>query len=292
MHKFLRAIGFSKVKTREQLQKLIDTVKEDASEKRFAINKDDQILYGDYSLEAGPGFGIRVCGDFDQNDEFFIDHYYPYLEGSNISTTAKSMIDRHVATVSFAGVCEDDRIGISIIYYLINRVEYIMKVYGDSDDYKNAPISLTGLADTGMIMMPIAKTEMAKRKEVRSEKKRDKLIKAAREGDEKAIESLTLDDMDVYSKISRKVKEADIYTIVDTYFMPYGVECDRYSVLGEITDFEEVENYLTKEAIYKMTINCNGLMIDICINKNDLFGEPEVGRRFKGNIWLQGQLLI
>ena len=125
-----------------------------------------------------------------------------------------------------------------------------------------------------------------------SDKKRDKLIKAAREGNEEAIESLTLDDIDVYSKISSKIKETDIYTIVDTYFMPYGVECDQYSVLGEIEEIHEVKNTITGEELYQMSLLCNGLPMDICINKKDLYGEPMVGRRFKGSIWLQGHLEI
>ena len=38
---------------------------------------------------------------------------------------------------------------------------------------------------------------------------------AAREGDEKAIESLTLDDMDTYSSITRKIRNEDVF--VDLY---------------------------------------------------------------------------
>ena len=37
-----------------------------------------------------------------------------------------------------------------------------------------------------------------------------------------------------------------------------------------------------------MTISCNDLVFDICINAEDLIGQPEVGRRFKGVIWMQG----
>ena len=46
----------------------------------------------------------------------------------------------------------------------------------------------------------------------------------------------------------------------------------------------------TDERIYELRISCNDLDLDICINKNDLIGEPEVGRRFKGVIWLQGNV--
>ena len=78
--------------------------------------------------------------------------------------------------------------------------------------------------------------------------------------------------------------------MVDSYFMPYGVECDQYSVLGEIKETRTVENFLTKEKVYIMRISCNDLEFDLCINDEDLLGEPAVGRRFKGNIWMQGYI--
>ena len=94
--------------------------------------------------------------------------------------------------------------------------------------------------------------------------------------------------MDTYSNISKKILNEDVFSIVDSYFMPYGVECDQYSVLGEILECQKVKNELTNEDIYIMTINCNELNFELCINEKDIFGEPKVGRRFKGYIWLQG----
>ena len=82
----------------------------------------------------------------------------------------------------------------------------------------------------------------------------------------------------------------DVLSIVDSYFMPYGMECDQYQILGTILFFTKVSNNMTKESLYQMTIECNGLTFDICINEKDLLGEPDVGRRFKGNIWLQGNI--
>ena len=121
-------------------------------------------------------------------------------------------------------------------------------------------------------------------------KKYSKLVKEAMNGDESAIESLTVQEMDTYSMISKRIETEDVLSIVTTYFMPCGLECDQYSILGEILKYEIRENSLTKEKIYVMTIECNGLEFDICINKEDLLGEPEVGRRIKASIWLQGRL--
>ena len=139
-------------------------------------------------------------------------------------------------------------------------------------------------------MMPLSKNEMDVARDKKASASRKQLLKEARLGNEEAIETLTLEDMDTYTSLSKKILKEDIYTLVDTYFMPYGVECDHYSVLGEILDFHLIENQLTKEEIYIMTINSNELCFDLCINKKDLLGEPKVGRRFKGIVWLQGRI--
>ena len=72
--------------------------------------------------------------------------------------------------------------------------------------------------------------------------------------------------------------------------MPYGIECDQYNVLGEILDFTTNKNTLTGEEIVQFTLESNDMQYDVCINTKDLLGEPKVGRRFKGLIWLQGRL--
>jgi len=45
-----------------------------------------------------------------------------------------------------------------------------------------------------------------------------------------------------------------------------------------------------KEEIFILTIYSNEISFDVAINKLDLMGEPQVGRRFKGVIWLQGYI--
>jgi hypothetical protein len=149
-------------------------------------------------------------------------------------------------------------------------------------------LTLSALSVSGTIILPLNKNEKDKKRIQRDSLNRNRLIAAARKGDEEAIENLTLDDMDTYTAISRRILTDDVFTLVDTYFMPYGVECDQYSVLGEITDLSLRVNRMTGEEIYVMRLNCNDLQFDVCINRQDLFGEPKIGRRFKGVIWMQG----
>lgn len=132
--------------------------------------------------------------------------------------------------------------------------------------------------------------EINSKKSRQDEIARKNLIQAAKNGDEDAIESLTIEDIDTYNELSNRVMKEDIFTIVDSTFMPCGVECDQYSVIGEILELREEENIYTGEKIYIMVLECNSLIITTTVNKEHLLGEPAVGRRFKGQIWLQGNV--
>ncbi len=78
------------------------------------------------------------------------------------------------------------------------------------------------LALSGMILLPVVKMNSRYNGEKAASDNRRELMNAARNGDQTAIETLTLDDMDIYSKMSKRLKNEDVFTIVDTYFMPYG----------------------------------------------------------------------
>ena len=103
-------------------------------------------------------------------------------------------------------------------------------------------------------------------------------------------QTLTIEDIDLYSKISRRAMKEYLYSIIDSCFMPCGIECDQYSVIGEIKEIQKIKNKYTNEAIYWLNLECSDLNFIICINGKDLLGEPAVGRRFKGQIWMQGIL--
>ena len=61
---------------------------------------------------------------------------------------------------------------------------------------------------------------------------------------------------------------------------------------GMLGLFTRLINKYTNETIYAMNIECNDIVFDICINEKDLIGEPQIGRRFKGKIWMQGSLCL
>lgn len=289
MHKYMRAIGFSKLGDRREEQRLITDIIMNATYRSYTSNGEDTIL-AEFCEDFAPGMGIAVCGEFDADEKFSYDYFYPYLRGTGISSCEDVSVERHADKESYAGVCDDIKVGVSLIFYLQNIVPYVKAQTMDMLPVTGTTLTLSGLSISGNIILPIGKDESEKQRIQKASMSRNKLIAAARRGDEDAIESLTLEDMDIYSTISKKILTEDVFSLVDTYFMPYGVECDQYSVMGEILDISLRVNKITHEEIYVMHLCCNDLEFDICINKNDLYGEPQIGRRFKGVIWMQGYI--
>ena len=205
-----------------------------------------------------------------------------------VTTYADVSIEKRIEREQYVGICEDAKVGISLIFTMQNGVEYMKERQLGMMTGAPKGVTFSSLALSGRILLPVRKSETQMRFAREEAKTRKKLLSAARNGDQGAIETLTLEDMDIYSKVSRRLATEDVYSIVDSYFMPYGVECDLYSIMGEILAIRERENTLTGERLYQMKLDVNELEFDVCVPKKEVLGEPEIGRRFKGEIWLQG----
>lgn len=299
MHRYLRAIGFSGIKKREELRALIDEVVKSTLSKsqnpegtyyafRDVAVDEQERAYAELSLDFVRGAGICVRGEFDAENRFLYEYYFPYLRALHVSSNEDVTVERHAEKESYAGVCDDIKVGVTLIFYLQNIIPYKRLQTMGRLPVQGTSLILSALSVDGTIMMPINKNEHDKKRIKKAASERNQLIAQARMGDEDAIESLTLDDMDTYTMISRKIHKTDVFSLVDTYFMPYGVECDQYSILGEITDFYTDKNRVSGEEVIFMTVECNELLLEVCINREDLYGEAAVGRRFKGVVWLQG----
>lgn len=288
MHEYLRAVGFSSIENKEQLKHLLEMIEDSyQSEKTaFSGNGND---FSERKKEFAPRMGIILRGEYDEKGDYQRDYYFPYFEGTQEKFYDNISIERHAEKESYAGVCEDLSMGVTIIFYVQNIVDYLSERHLNHLSSCTARIRFSGLSIDGRILLPVAK-RMTEEENSEAILQRTRLLKAAREGDEEAIENLTLEDMDTYSMISRRIADEDVFSIVSTYFMPYGVECDHYNVLGEILNIEMVENSLTRERVYILTIESHDLIFEVCINQKDLLGEPAVGRRFKGIVWLQGNV--
>ena len=289
MHKYLRSIGFSKYCRHKEIRELLKKTVRFADSKKY-VSGDNEVIWAEYRKEFAPGLGLAVCGEYTEENEFEPEYYFPYFDSELVSSRENLHVDENLYNEAYLGIYDDDRVGVSIIFYLQNRMDYLKEYMRDNIKDKPCNISLSGMCSSGTIMLPLCKDEALVKRNKSKSLKRNSLIAKAREGDEQAMESLTLEDIDIYNTVTKKVFKSDIFTVVDTCFMPAGSFCESYSILGEIESSRLVKNSLTGEDIYIMGISCNDLNFNVCINKVDLLGEPAPRRRFKGIIWLQGHV--
>lgn len=290
MHKFLRSVGFGMYQKRRDVDALLDKLEKDAvSIRQIQIDTDMDLC--EIRSEVATGMGIAMVGRMEDDGTFQREYYYPYLTSEDVSSEMECSVQRHTEKETYAGLLDEFRVGISLIFYVDNSFEY-RKRRAERKSRKIAAVNLTGLCVSGKVLLPLHKTGKQIEKAQVAARDRSSLLEAAKNGDEDAMETLTIEDIDMYSQISRRVMKEDIYSIVDSSFMPSGIECDQYSIVGEILQVEMKENRITKEEVYDLRLSCNDMMFRVGITKNDLLGEPKVGRRFKGQIWMQGTLVF
>ena len=270
MHAYLPAIGFGQIKKKSQLQQLLSSV-QNFPDQVQKIRLDEESSLVVYTKEVAPGIGLMVCGEEDMQGSFQMEYYEPYINSNICSSKAECSIEKESARESYDGVCDDCRLGLNLIFSVNNFMEY--RKYQALQGFfpTVTDVCMSALCTQGKILLPILKRPEAARLAKKKEQGRQQLIEAAREGNQEAIDSLTIDDMNLSNKVGRLLNSCDIYTII-----------------GEILNVVPLVNEISKEPLCQMDVKCNNICIRVLINRSGLMGEPMTGRRFKGDIWLQG----
>lgn len=147
MHKYMRAIGFSEYTDRKKLKELLTDVIMNSDHRAYTMNQEG-ILLGEFSknhthtkgtAESGT-FGVAVCGEFDDNDKFIYEYYFPYLTGSGITSYEDVSVERHADKDSYAGICDDIKVGISLIF--ICGIVFPISRHKAPESYQSAVLHL------------------------------------------------------------------------------------------------------------------------------------------------------
>ena len=158
MHSYLRAAGLSKVRSREEIKEIIgDTVRN--YDEKIAVEDHPDGIFTEFSKNYGCDCGITVCGQYDEYNRFHVDYYFPFFRGTGITTQEQVTVERHLDRASFAGACDDLRIGITLIFYLQNAAEYLQEK--GKENLGAQPVTLTGLAEEGRVLLPAMKDKEA-----------------------------------------------------------------------------------------------------------------------------------
>ena len=289
MHKYLTAIGFGNIDSKKKLHKILTEVEETFSYHEL-IQAEEDLDYCEFQKEYGPGLGVSVFGEMDLEENFQKQYYFPYFIGTGVTSYADVIVEKRIDRDAYIGICDDVKIGINLYFHLQNTMEYLREYQMLGKSIRHSSVTLSALCNAGIVLLPVKKDDMQEKQQKQEVENRKLLVNAARMGDQQAIESLSLDDIDIYTKVSKRLVKEDILSIVDTYFMPNGIECDTYSILGTILEMNIIENEYSGEELYIMKLDVNDLKFDLCVPVEHVIGEPAAGRRFKADIWLQGRV--
>ncbi|MBR1628907.1 MAG: DUF3881 family protein [Lachnospiraceae bacterium] len=288
MHKYMRAIGFSRLRKRD-LDRLLFEIRRNPDHHQTALDSEGN-EFVELRRELAPGMGLAMRGTYNDDGHFEMDYYFPYSCGREISTKVPAEVIRESARECYLGLCDDLRLGIDLIFYIQDMLTILESEQRNKKIVDFGGTTLGALSTEGKILMPVFTTAKQVENVQRFSEKHMELLSAAKEGDHEAYEELAMDDMDTYAMISDRIEREDLYSIITSYFMPSGIESDKYAVMGKILDCRTEVNRHSAETLFVMKIECNELIFDVCINSMDLFGMPEVGRRFKGKVWMQGSV--
>lgn len=285
MQNFIRSIGFSMYKKKTEIKELLDNIqKENIASSKIVVTSDKERLW-EIRKDFSPSLGICIHGYLENLGSYVREGYYPYIKNTPTSSESKCIVERHIDDISYSGMLEDNNLGMSLIFRLSNSFDYL-----ENTKSKIKSTDLFGFCVNGKILLPIKKTiaqmEISKQKLLN----KNVLLEAAKNGDEDAVEVLSADELLLYTTLNNRIQKEDLYSIVDTVFMPYGMETDMYSILGIILNISEEVNSLTGEAITLLQVECNDMINTVAIKSTDLQGEPKIGRRFKGNLWIHGNI--
>ena len=110
-------------------------------------------MFAEFSKNYGCDCGITVCGQYDENNVFYPDYYFLFsseqaLQHRRVLVIVNDMHDKE----SFAGACDDLRIGVTLIFYLQNAAEYLQQREKGNILPGGQPLTLSGLAREGKIL--------------------------------------------------------------------------------------------------------------------------------------------
>lgn len=290
MHNYLKAAGFQEYNTEGIVYRFIKNSVTRPEYLTARLDLGDGTVLLEYRMPVNQFIG--VCAAVVQGGDGLseIQYYYPYFDAPEVSSTALCSVERHTMAETYSGIIDEYNIGLSLIFFMSNPVNYRLRYAADgASEFKGT--ALSAFANDAMVLLPVVPQSdpLGKVPELFNE---EELYDAARNGDEEAIDTITESDISMLHQISQRIESEDLYSLVDQSFMPCGVECDQYSVIGEITDIGETVNNITDEALWLIKLSCNGVEFWLCMRKDDLLGEPLKGRRLKCRVWMTGRVNV
>lgn len=282
---YISALGFSSYNTKEKAEKLVTDIIEAPNTRYISNYKTDEIKV-EYYKEYGNEFGLIVRGALSSTEELTVYSLIPYAIGSHITDTHEIDVVKGDKKDIYNAYCEESKSGTPVSFFLQNVIDYLE--IEDQEDVYIEGVRLVAFSVEGTVILPIDKDETDVLLEEEEDVFREELLEKARNGDEEAMQILEEEALESSEILQERLKDEDLLSILEGFFVPMGEHDDIYSLLGTIIDVTQTMNKMTNEKIFILSIKCMNLILDVYINDKDIVGVPSVGMRFKGTSWVHG----
>jgi len=123
LHKYLRAVGFTDPMNALDRLNLIDDIKTKASYRaEAACLESENDLLTELRLDLAGGCGVSLVGSFGEESDFLAGQVEPYLMPEAPATMEEVYVEERIDNRSYAGICDDMRVGTTLIFRLLNPV--------------------------------------------------------------------------------------------------------------------------------------------------------------------------
>ena len=117
-------------------------------------------------------------------------YYYPFFSDREFCSEEPCSLERHTGTETYAGLIDEYKLGISLIFYVQFSLAY-KKYLRTSAPVDFRGTAITAFADEGMVLLPVTKAVEADPTLMNRRHEEEQLLEAAIQGDPEAIETLT-----------------------------------------------------------------------------------------------------
>ncbi len=318
MHKFLRAIGLASIDSGRSIDEIIEYATHDAvrgesvvyNTRSSEVFEDGMYYRAQIYHPMCKGAGIAIRGFYSPyTDRFITSYYFPYVDGVGNGEAATVYAEPDVGHDGYFGQATGHDALEDAIFYIKNSIDYEIHSSGETSA-QDCRIKLSALSVGGKIILGT----FADKKSSHTSHTPENLVNLHNIDKIPSFMELNPDelldtdddivpysgeksepdfakDIGMIARLFDRISKEDVFSIVDSSFYPDGLESNVYYVVGNILSLDSRVNTLTGEEIYVMNLECNDICFNLMINKEDLYGEPEVGRRFLGSIWLLGELI-
>ena len=156
MHDYLRAIGFSQIKQNKDVRELLKMIMLHPTAEFVASDK--EIVFGEKVREFADRIGIGIRGEYDENGTFHSSYYFPYFKGSRVTMNEEVSIEKYPEKDDYAGVCDHIKLGVSLIFQLLNMTDYMDYKEFHKHSMLKAPVCLSALSTSGKVILPLMRT--------------------------------------------------------------------------------------------------------------------------------------